>query len=243
MLLQKIFALLSIIIALPIFVLAAFLIFLTDFSNPIYCGERVGKNYVRFNLFKLRTMTIYKSGPLIDVTSTSASDSRITFLGRFLRNTKIDEIPQLVNVLFGQIAFVGPRPNVYKNGVEKYHENEKKILEATPGITDFSSIVFADEGEILKNSNNPDNDYDSYIRYWKNSLALIYIKHRSLYLDLYIIYLTLLNFFNRDKALNLISRKIISFSRNYDDVSKVCLRYCDLEKKQFSNNDFDRYCV
>ena len=176
---------------------------LNDFSNPIYSGKRVGKDFKTFSQFKLRSMSKKKKF-LSNVTSSSDNDPRITSIGRFLRKTKFDEIPQLINILLGQMSFVGPRPNVV-NEVEKYYNEEKKLLSVKPGITDFSSIVFSDEGEILSESKDPDLDYNLYIRFWKSSLGLIYIKHRSVKLYLYIVFLTIMNFFNREKTLFLIS--------------------------------------
>ena len=106
--------------------------------------------------------------------------------------------------------------------------------------TDFASIVFADEGVILSNSKNPDQDYELLIRYWKNALGLIYVKHKSPLLDLYIIILTVLNFLNRRITLNIISKKILNYSSNYRDLSYICLRKHKLKKISFSNKDFLR---
>ena len=101
----------------------------------------MGKNFANFNLFKLRSMNITKE---VGFQSTSVNDTRILKVGRFIRSTKIDELPQILNVLLGHINFVGPRPNV-KDEVNKYVKLEQKLLEFKPGITDFSSIVFSDK--------------------------------------------------------------------------------------------------
>ena len=117
--------------------------------------------------------------------STSANDSRILKIGKLIRATKIDELPQILNVLIGNINFVGPRPNV-KDEVDKYSNLEKNLLNYKPGITDFSSIIFSDEGDILKNSKDPDLDYNLYIRPRKNLVALLYFKDNNLLTDIYI---------------------------------------------------------
>jgi lipopolysaccharide/colanic/teichoic acid biosynthesis glycosyltransferase len=138
------------------------------------------------------------------------------------------------------MSFVGPRPNVL-NEVEKYYEQEKKLLNVKPGITDFASIVFADEGTILSKSQDPDLDYNLYIRFWKSCLGLIYIKHKSFILDVYIIFLTIFNFFNREKTLYFIFRKISKYSNFYKEIAKVCLRKNQLKKINFNNKDFINY--
>ena len=135
------------------------------------------------------------------VDSTSSNDSRITKLGSYLRKFKLDEIPQLINVLFGQMSLVGPRPNV-KRETDMYTNEEKLILNIRPGITDFS-IVFSDEGEILKGSKDPDLDYNKLIRPWKSRLAIFYIKNSTILIDIKIIYITVYSLFSIKKRLYL----------------------------------------
>ena len=236
MIFERLIALIIFLIILPLILIICIIIFLNDFSNPIYLGKRVGKDFKIFRQFKLRSMS-KKNKYLSNVTSSSDNDPRITSIGRFLRKTKFDELPQLINILLGQMSFVGPRPNVV-NEVEKYYDEEKKLLSVKPGITDFSSIVFSDEGEILSESKDPDLDYNLYIRFWKSSLGLIYIKHRSIALYLYIVFLTIMNFFNREKTLLLISKKINVLSNNYSLISKICLRQKKLEAIAFNNHNF-----
>ena len=163
------------------------LIYFEDKSNPFYSGVRVGQNFKLFKLYKLRSMIIRKN---IGFQSTSANDSRILKIGKLIRATKIDELPQILNVLIGNINFVGPRPNV-KDEVDKYSNLEKNLLNYKPGITDFSSIIFSDEGDILKNSKDPDLDYNLYIRPRKNLVALLYFKDNNLLTNIYIIFLQL----------------------------------------------------
>ena len=147
--------------------------------------------------------------------STSANDERISKVGKIIRSSKIDELPQIFNVIMGDINFVGPRPNV-KDEVEKYLNVEKRLINYKPGITDFSSIVFSDEGEILKNSSDPDLGYNLYIRPRKNLLALLYFKDRNLVSDMYIILLTVINIFNRKSALKLIYNFMQNRYKNSD---------------------------
>lgn len=224
---------------LPVLIFLNILIYLYDFNNPIYAGKRVGLNNKIFYQYKFRSMK-KKNIDQGDVTSTSNNDPRITFIGHFIRKTKIDEIPQLLNVIFGDMSIVGPRPQVPK-AVEDYTIKERFLLSVKPGITDFASIVFSDEGDILLNSKNPDLDYDLYIRFWKNYLGLIYLNHRTFLLDTYIILLTVINFIHRRTALRLISNQIYKFSINYLELSKVCLRDEKLKKIKFSDDDFKLY--
>lgn len=223
------------IIVLPIIIIFSFLIYFEDKSNPIYLGKRVGKNFANFNLFKLRSMNITKE---VGFQSTSVNDTRILKVGRFIRSTKIDELPQILNVLLGHINFVGPRPNV-KDEVNKYVKLEQKLLEFKPGITDFSSIVFSDEGQILSNSSDPDLDYNLLIRPRKNILALLYFQDRSILSDLYIIVLTLLNMFNRKLTLSLIYKFMKKRYSNHD--LKFILRDESLIKIKNIDEYFKKY--
>jgi lipopolysaccharide/colanic/teichoic acid biosynthesis glycosyltransferase len=187
----------------PILFPLLFLIWRQDRHSPFYVAYRVGKNGVLFRMYKLRSMVI--NADQTGVSSTSNNDKRITPLGGFIRRYKLDEIPQLINVLKGEMSLVGPRPNV-KNETDLYTQIEKQLLTVTPGITDFASLVFSDEGEILKESANPDLDYNQLIRPWKSRLSLAYIEKRSLPIDIAIIALTILACFSRRDALFLLER-------------------------------------
>jgi len=121
---------------------------------------------------------------------TSSHDSRITKIGRLLRKYKIDEIPQLINVLKGEMSFVGPRPEVPEY-VELFRKDYDYILNAKPGITDFASIKFRDESKLIKNSENAEDIYIKEILPQKIELYKKYVKERSFLLDLYLILLTL----------------------------------------------------
>ncbi len=175
---------------------------MSDFSNPIYISDRVGKDSKKFKLFKIRSMI--KNASSTGVTSTSNNDNRITPLGKYIRKFKFDEILQLINVIIGDMSLVGPRPQI-ESEVKLYSDFEKELLSVKPGITDFSSIIFSDEGEILKNSSNPNKDYNDLIRPWKSKYGIFYIKHMSLKIDIILIFLTILSIFNRKLSLNLLS--------------------------------------
>lgn len=133
----------------------------------------MGRRGRQFRMWKFRSMRVgaAKTG----VNSTAAGDSRITRAGRVLRALKIDEIPQLWNVLRGEMSLVGPRPQVAED-VSMYTRQERRMLDVRPGITDLASIVFADEAEILAGSPNPDLLYNQVIRPWKSRLALLYME-------------------------------------------------------------------
>lgn len=187
----------------PVLLPVMFLVWIQDWHSPFYIAPRVGKNETIFKMVKLRSMVINadKSG----VDSTSSSDKRITAVGRFIRKYKLDELTQLWNVLVGDMSLVGPRPNV-KRETDLYTSIEKKLLTVKPGITDFSSIVFSDEGEILKDSLDPDLDYNQIIRPWKSRLGIAYIENYNIFLDVQLIYLTAVAIINKNKALEGVSR-------------------------------------
>ena len=135
------------------------------------------------------------------VNSTSLDDPRITPIGHKIRRYKLDEFTQLWNVLIGDMSLVGPRPNV-KSEVDLYTSVEKRLLTVQPGITDFSSIVFSDEGEILEDTDNPDLIYNQLIRPWKSRLGLIYIQNQSTLLDLRLIIYTMVAIISKQRAID-----------------------------------------
>ncbi len=208
----------------PILVPILLVVWLSDFHSPFYISSRVGLNGLNFKMVKVRSMIINadKSG----VDSTSASDIRITPVGRFIRKFKIDEISQLWNVLTGDMSLVGPRPNVERD-VELYTDEEKKLLSVRPGITDLSSIVFADEGKILEGHADPDLSYNQLIRPWKSRLGLLYIERSSLLLDLILILITVAAIFSRKLALVWVHRCLVSLDADQELV-QVALREREL---------------
>lgn len=192
-------ALAGLLLLSPLLLVVMLLVWLQDRHSPLYIAPRVGRDGRLFKMVKLRSMVTGadRSG----VESTSASDSRITPLGRFVRRYKLDELTQLWNVFIGDMSLVGPRPNTLA-GTEVYTGQERALLSIRPGITDFASIVFSDEGEILRDEPDPDLAYDRLIRPWKSRLGLIYLENRSLYLDIRLIFYTLLSVVSKKTALN-----------------------------------------
>lgn len=194
-----ILALIGLIISSPILIPVIFLVWIQDWHSPFYIAPRIGKDEKQFKMLKLRSMIVNadKSG----VDSTSSNDKRITGVGRFIRKYKLDELSQLWNVLIGDMSLVGPRPNV-KRETDLYTIEEKKLLTVRPGITDFSSIVFSDEGEILKDQQDPDIAYNQLIRPGKSMLGIFYIEKRNFVIDIKLIYLTVIAIISKEKALN-----------------------------------------
>jgi lipopolysaccharide/colanic/teichoic acid biosynthesis glycosyltransferase len=171
----------------PVLVTIALAIKLTSRGPVFYRGERVGRGGRKFRIYKFRTMVVdaeQRGG-----SSTADDDPRITAVGRLLRKYKLDELPQFLNVLFGDMSVVGPRPQVAW-AVELYTEEEKRLLDVRPGITDYASIKFRNEGEILRGSPDPDRTYLEVIAPEKIRLGLEYVRDHSLWLDCRIILLT-----------------------------------------------------
>jgi lipopolysaccharide/colanic/teichoic acid biosynthesis glycosyltransferase len=182
----------------PILLLCGLMVWRQDGHVPVYMAERVGRGGQLFRMVKLRSMRVGadRSG----VTATSVEDPRITPLGHFLRRYKLDELPQLWNVLKGEMSLVGPRPQVLRD-VQAYTREERRLLSVSPGITDLASIVFADEGDVLRDHDDPQAACDLLVRPWKSRLGLLYVEKRSLMLDLQIVWLTALQFLSRRAAL------------------------------------------
>jgi lipopolysaccharide/colanic/teichoic acid biosynthesis glycosyltransferase len=183
----------------PILLVSMLLVWLQDWHSPFYMARRVARSGGWFTMFKVRSMVI--SADTTGVNSTGAHDNRITGVGRFIRKCKVDELSQFINVLIGDMAAVGPRPNTWAWGVELYTDVEHRILSVRPGITDLSSIVFSDEGDILDGAENPDLLYNQIIRPWKNRLALWYIDNMTLGMDIRICWLTVLAIASKQKAI------------------------------------------
>jgi lipopolysaccharide/colanic/teichoic acid biosynthesis glycosyltransferase len=191
-----------ILFSLPLIVISL-IVWLQDFGSPLYISERIGKNGKPFKIFKLRSMI--KNASSFGVDSTASNDKRITPIGHLIRKFKLDELTQLLNVFLGQMSLVGPRPNVLSE-TKLYTNEERKILTVKPGITDFASIVFSDEGEILAGKSDPDLAYNQLIRPWKSRLAILYKDLSSFRIDLTLIIITLVSLFSREKALEMIVR-------------------------------------
>jgi lipopolysaccharide/colanic/teichoic acid biosynthesis glycosyltransferase len=155
----------------------------------LYQGIRIGLNGSIFKMNKFRTMVM--NADKIGGSSTPEDDPRITKAGRFLRRYKLDELPQLINVFKGEMSIVGPRPQV-KWAVDLYTPEERQVLTVHPGITDYASLRFPNEGEILKGSNDPDRDYMEKIHPEKMHLSLEYVRTRSMLVDIKIILQTVI---------------------------------------------------
>lgn len=191
----------------PIILVTTFVIWAQDYGSPFYVSERIGLGQKVFLMVKFRSMI--EGADRSGVSSTSSSDNRITKIGHYIRRYKLDETVQLWNVLRGDMSLVGPRPNVLSE-TSLYSREEQRLLDVKPGITDFASIVFADEGEILEGFDDPDEMYRVLIRPGKSQLGLFYVEKNTLLLDVLLILTTILSVFSRKMALISIS-KLLKF--------------------------------
>lgn len=183
-----VFSFAGLIALLPLFVIVALLVRL-DSEGPVFFRQvRVGKDFKPFKIYKFRTMHVgAERGPLITV----GGDTRVTRLGRHLRRYKIDEIPQLINVLKGEMSLVGPRPEV-EQFVRLFKSDYERLLVLRPGITDPATIRYADEESALSLSEDWREDYTKRILPEKIQLSLQYVNNHSTMTDLKIIFKTLL---------------------------------------------------
>lgn len=173
-------------LALP-FMLISFAIVCDSKGGAFFKQVRVGKNGKEFKIMKFRTMVTNAEAKGLQIST--SGDSRITKVGKFLRKTKIDELPQLFNVFVGQMSFVGPRPEVPKY-VAMYNEEQRNVLLVKPGITDEASIVFRDENTILENAEDTETAYINEIMPVKLNLNLKYIRKMGLFYNVKIIFKT-----------------------------------------------------
>jgi len=183
------FSFLGLILLFPILAIISILILL-DSKGPVFFRQiRVGKLNQDFRIFKFRTMVIDSSEK--SLLTLGDRDPRVTKVGYYLRKYKLDEFPQLINVLFGDMSFVGPRPEVRKY-VDYYSEEDMMILKVRPGITDYASIKFRNEAEIINESDNPEKMYLDYIMPEKIKLNKQYINENNLFTDIKIIVRTIM---------------------------------------------------
>ena len=188
-----VFSAIGLLLLSPLFLIVYILIRCESKGGGFYCQQRVGKDGRMFDLYKFRSMrTGSDKKGLITV---GGHDSRITRMGYFIRKYKIDELPQLWNVLKGDMSLVGPRPEV-KKYVDLYTEEQCRVLSVRPGITDYASIEYVDENEILGKADNPDRVYVEEIMPAKIKLNMRYIENRSLKEYFKIIGLTFINIFH-----------------------------------------------
>ena len=189
------FSFLGLIILVPFFVIIALLIICTSRGTVFYIQKRVGKHHKEFTLFKFRTMRsgADKKGLL----TVGEKDARVTKIGYFLRKYKLDELPQLFNVLIGNMSLVGPRPEVRKY-VDLYNDEQKRVLEVHPGITDYASIEYRNENRMLAQLaqfEDTEKHYVEEIMPKKLQLNLHYIENRSLAIYFKILFLTVKSIF------------------------------------------------
>ena len=185
-------SLILLILFAPLFLTLAILI-KADSKGPVfYLQKRVGKNFREFQIIKFRTMK--PSSDEKGLLTVGGNDPRITSIGKFLRTYKLDELPQLINVLLGSMSLVGPRPEV-KKYVDLYNEEQRKVLSVKPGITDPTSIKFFNENEILARYNNPEEGYIREVMPEKLRLNLDYISNQSFGEDIFIIVKTIQKIF------------------------------------------------
>lgn len=181
-------ALIVFIILLPVFFIIAIFIKAGSKGPVFYLQTRVGKDGRDFKIYKFRTM--YTGSDKSGLLTVGGNDSRITKTGMFLRNYKLDEFPQLINVLIGDMSLVGPRPEVRKY-VNLYTSEQQKVLSVKPGITDYASIEYSLENELLGKAKDPEKEYIEVIMPAKLLLNLKYIREKSFFVDLKILWSTI----------------------------------------------------
>lgn len=214
-------AILTLFIAGPLLLLVILVIWAEDFASPFYIAPRMARGGGVFRMVKFRSMIV--NADKTGVISTSNNDRRITRVGRIVRKYKIDEVLQLWNVVRGDMSLVGPRPQV-KADADLYTQEEQRLLSVRPGITDPASIVFADEGEILKDSRDPNLRYNQVIRPWKSRLSLLYIDHCSLMNDLRLILLTVIGIVSRRAALDGLQKMLEEWQADELVIRMACRR-------------------
>lgn len=181
------FSFLGILFLLPIYIIIAILIKIDSKGDILYKQERIGKNGIPFYVLKFRTMipNAFSKGAL----TVGSRDPRVTNIGFYLRKYKLDELPQLFNVFLGEMSFVGPRPEV-KKYTDLYNAEQKKVLSVAPGITDYASIKFRNENDLLSVSDDPEKLYIDQIMPEKLNLNLKYINDNNVFKDIKIIFNT-----------------------------------------------------
>jgi len=183
-------SLLGLIILSPLFIILALFVGLGSKGGVFYKQERVGKGNKTFLLYKFRSMIIDADKKGLLSIGKDGKDPRVTKVGYFIRKYKLDELTQLINVLKGDMSLVGPRPEVRKY-VELYTEEQKQVLSVRPGITDIASIKFRKENDLLSQSPNPEEYYIKEIMPQKLTLNLEYIKTRTFFGDIKLIFKTI----------------------------------------------------
>jgi lipopolysaccharide/colanic/teichoic acid biosynthesis glycosyltransferase len=182
------FSLFGLIILSPFFLIISLCISIHSKGGVYYIQKRVGKHGKEFNIIKFRTM--FAGAENKGLLTIGNQDSRITKPGKWLRKRKLDELPQLINILKGEMSFVGPRPEVRKY-VNLYNPEQKMVLSVRPGLTDYASLVYINESEVLASHGNPEKAYTEKIMQEKLALNLKYLQEKGLLTDVKIIVKTL----------------------------------------------------
>jgi len=176
----------------PFLLLISLFILLSSKGGIFYLQNRVGQHAKEFKLFKFRTMV--PNADTKGLLTVGGRDPRVTKIGYYLRKYKVDELPQLLNVLIGNMSLVGPRPEV-KKYTDLYNEEQKKVLFVKPGITDYASLLYFEENELLAKSSNPEETYIEKIMPAKLKLNQKYIENMGFLTDMTIIWKTVMRVF------------------------------------------------
>ena len=185
---EILFSVISLIILSPFLLIISLLIIFDSKGGVFFIQERVGKNNTDFNLIKFRTMVVESDKK--SLITIGITDSRITRIGKWLRSYKIDEFPQLFNILKGEMSFVGPRPEVRKY-VKLYNDKQLQVLNVKPGLTDYASLEYLNENEIMAKFSNPEKAYVEQIMPAKLKLNLQYIREQGFFTDIKIVFKTI----------------------------------------------------
>ncbi len=185
-------SLFALVLLCPLFLVIGLAIILESKGGIFFVQERVGKGFQLFNLYKFRSMrpNVEHLGQI----TVGDKDPRITNVGYFLRKYKLDELPQLWNILKGDMSFVGPRPEV-SYYVDQYSEEQRRLLSIRPGLTDFASLYYFEEAKLLASSDHPEKTYVEEVLPKKLNFSLMYLKNRNTPLDLKLITVTALRVF------------------------------------------------
>lgn len=214
----------------PLFAIIAIWIKL-DSSGPIlYRGRRIGRYGNPFFQLKFRTMVT--DAELLGSSRTPNTDSRITQAGKTLRQYKIDELPQLWNVVIGEMSFVGPRPDI-EEYVALYTESEKGIMDLRPGLTDWATLWYRDEGEVLAKCVDPDLSYKRYFHRTKVKLQLDYLYNHSIVTDTCIIMLTLIAIFRKHWLPQMLANRLLRIGEPAILATNITIP-CDYQLNRFS---------
>lgn len=220
-------SLIGLIILSPLFLVLSIVITLTSPGGVFFRGVRVGQYGKPFKIFKFRSMVKDAEGK--GKWNVGDNDDRITPIGHFLRNTKIDELPQLINVLIGDMSLVGPRPELQVY-IDMYTEREMPILDLKPGITDWASITNFDQFEVFTKAEDSDEAYLKYIRPLKLDLQLYYREHNSFSNDIKIIFWTIYKVISRTEKLPKDIEHIVSSHTKYEEPSETLEKEISTEK-------------